>query len=88
MKVKMTKDILYTIATVQSYKNYLINRNGLEGNIDWYTETEKLFSELHTPIPKTKSNFETVLNFQITNEMNSTLFQDLGKFEIYLNGYK
>lgn len=88
MKVKLTKEILYTVATVQSYKKYLIDRNGLEGNIEWYDETLKLFNSLKTSVPKTHHNFECILWFKITDEMNETEFKDLGKFEIYLNGYK
>lgn len=85
-KVSLTEELLELICMVQRYKAYLISKNMFdksEGKTDWYRETEILFNSLNNEtlakykLSKNKISFEKVLHFEITEEIESTLFEEL-----------
>lgn len=89
--IKMNETLLYIIATVQDYKRYLVGKNHLDklinkDQLDWFLETEKFFNSLdkelfdNAGIKQNRFTLENILLYKITEEVNNTAFEDLGKF--------
>lgn len=92
-KVKMSSGLLDLILMVQAYKQLIIcegifNETHKTGEKkDWYKETEKYYHNIDNDILKRYGlskniiSFERVMGYKVTDEMMSTLSDELNKFE-------
>lgn len=92
-KIKMSAGLLDLIIMVQAYKKLIIcegifNETHKTGEKkDWYKETEKYYHNIDNDILKEYGlskniiSYERVIGYKVTEEMMSTLFEDLSKFE-------
>ena len=87
--MKLNKEILNTVLAVQYYKKHKIAEGILLNtkNRDWYTPTEEYYHSLpdyileKAGLKKNINDFEKVLNYNVTDEMLSTLFSGLWIFD-------
>ena len=84
--MRLNQNIMESILYLQSYKRYLIRKMSFYKNINWFEELKKEFynPEFKTDIIKCDGNFDMICDIEITDEMCSTLYDELGKFEIHL----
>ncbi|MFS1518538.1 hypothetical protein V1503_19055 [Bacillus sp. SCS-151] len=90
-KVPMTEGLLDLLCMIHDYKQFMISKSlfekfhKIEPNVKWYDETEKFFNSLDSDVLckyelfKNKISFIKVINFKITDDMMSTLSEDLPK---------
>lgn len=97
-KLPLNENLLAVICMVQAAKNLYIAElkivrkgvyvTGMEPSDDWYTRTRKYFSAIDTEflrslgLKKNEYCFESILDFDVTDEIRSTLYDDLGKFTL------
>lgn len=93
--MKLNEKLLYVIVTIQDYKSFFASKNHLEeitqtgekGKHDYYTEIENFYNSLDKKIlheiglHKNKWDFDKIWSYNLTNEIKSTVFDELGKFE-------
>lgn len=86
--MQLNEKLLNIIDVVQSYKWYRIREiKILDLNRDWYKETEDYYYNLprklldEVGLRKNNFDFERVIRFKITDEISSTEYKDLGRFD-------
>lgn len=87
-RVKLTKELLSLIIMVQDYKNWLVSASQFkvdhnEERIDYDKRTEVFFNSLDSEmlasykLSKNKLSYEKVVHFKVTDDIKSTLFEEL-----------
>lgn len=93
--MKLNETLLYIIATVQEYKKFLATKNHLEaitqtgekGKMDFYKKTKEYYFNMDDDVlnsvglKKNNFDFDRILMYKLTDEINNTEFYQLGKFE-------
>ena len=78
---------MYLALTLQSMRKLKIHQKNATGvKMDWWEACRRLYNNeiWLAKIPLNEHNFETLLNYEITEEMSKTDFKELDKFEIEL----
>lgn len=91
--MELSKQLLSTIHLVQSYKQFMINQSifnedmGINDHNDWYRATQRYYNNLPNEalksigLKKNIDNFNKVISYVITEEMNNCKSSELGKFK-------
>lgn len=89
-RIGLTEGLLSLILMIQDYEQFLISKSQFQTLyalqvIDRYKELERFYNSLDDEIlttyalSKNKMSFEKLLYFKVTDEMKSTLSEDLPK---------
>ena len=88
--MKLTKDIMFMALTLQKLKAFRVAQHNATTNnsINWFSDCKVIFhtSQWKADISLNEHNFQVLLDFKITEEMDKTPAYKLGKFDIDIWG--